>query len=329
MQHVVHPVVVVSSLQLPRMPLQVTRKNYLPANNGKEDAANPQDIEAEEAANQQYIDNLDVLDPTVPDWLKPVPRAMTVSSFTSLGVEPVPRVIFNVNLPSKTWDAIKSSRRFNVHVLADNTHGVRLAQHYSRGHSRIGHFPNGPANLLKSKYFDKLIRGLVVHGPNTWKYEWNLWRHRKSRSPHMNVWAPVSKRAIPRFESDGVLYTLRCIVKSSENTFAPGQYGHGLIKLDKTTGIVIGTVQDVVYGALDKEATPEEEGTPETHSGLSYSARKYLQRGQPIMFAHKQEPMHESKDTKESPLAPEEESFKLVDDDNPDNLDTRPIFYSE
>lgn len=330
MQHVVHPVVVVSSLQLPRMPLRVTRKYYLPANNGKEDAASPRDIEAEEAAKQRYIDNLDVLDPTVPDSLKPVPRAMTVGSFTSLGVEPVPRVIFNVNLPSKTWNAIKSSRRFNVHVLADNPHGARLAQHYSRGHSKIGHVPNGPANLLKIKYFNRLIRGIMVHGANTWKDEWNMWRQRKSRSPDMNVRTPLSRKAIPRFESDGVLYTLRCVVKSLENTLAAGQYGHGLIKLDETTGIVIGTVQDVVYGALDKEATPEEEGTPKIHSGLSYSARKFLQRGQPIdMFAHKRKPRHESKDTKESPLTPEEEFFKLVDDDNPDNLDTRPIFYSE
>lgn len=146
----------------------------------------------------------------------------------------------------------------------------------------------------------------------------------------MNVRTPLSRKAIPRFESDGVLYTLRCVVKSLENTLAAGQYGHGLIKLDETTGIVIGTVQDVVYGALDKEGTPEEEGTPKIHSGLSYSARKFLQRGQPIdMFAHKRKPRHESKDTKESPLTPEEEFFKLVDDDNPDNLDTRPIFYSE
>ncbi|KAI4595056.1 hypothetical protein KJ359_007309 [Pestalotiopsis sp. 9143b] len=397
MQHVVHPVVVVSSLQLPPMPLQVTRKYYLPANNGKEAAAGgqdldfesngaqqnikaeedldfeshfktrhtdghqrdvkaekgakqqdgkvdkaarqknhqpsargPRDIEAEEAAKQQYIDNLDVLDPTVPDSLKPVPRAMTVGSFTSLGVEPVPRVIFNVNLPSKTWNAIKSSRRFNIHVLADNTHGARLAQHYSRGRSRIGHVPNGPANLLRIKYFDRLIRGIMVHGANTWKDEWNMWRQRKSRSPDMNVWAPLSRKAIPRFESDGVLYTLRCVVKSSENTFAVGQYGHGLIKLDETTGIVIGTVQDVVYGALDKETTPEKEGSPEVRGGLTYSARQFLQRGQPIdMFAHKRKSRHEPKDTKETPLMPEEEFFKWFDDENPDNLDTRPIFYSE
>ncbi|PNY23373.1 Flavin reductase-like, FMN-binding protein, partial [Tolypocladium capitatum] len=62
-----------------------------------------------------------------------VPRAMTMSSFTSLTLEPTPLVTFNVATPSRTLDAIAASRAFNIHVLAGDAAGAAVADHFTRG----------------------------------------------------------------------------------------------------------------------------------------------------------------------------------------------------
>lgn len=61
------------------------------------------------------------------------PRAMTMSSFTSLTLSPTPLVTFNILAPSRTLDAIVSSGRFNVHVLAGDPRGVAVASHFTKG----------------------------------------------------------------------------------------------------------------------------------------------------------------------------------------------------
>ncbi|KEZ46662.1 Flavin reductase like domain-containing protein [Scedosporium apiospermum] len=61
------------------------------------------------------------------------PRAMTMSSLTSLSISPTPLVSFNIKKPSRTLDALRSSGRFNVHVLRDDVRGSRIAEWFSRG----------------------------------------------------------------------------------------------------------------------------------------------------------------------------------------------------
>ena len=63
------------------------------------------------------------------------PRAMTMSSFTSLTLSPVPLITFNIATPSRTLDAIKSSRRFNIHILTGDEAGAGLANHFTKGNS--------------------------------------------------------------------------------------------------------------------------------------------------------------------------------------------------
>lgn len=60
-------------------------------------------------------------------------RAMTMSSFTSLTLEPSPLVTFNVKTPSRTLEAIAASQRFNIHVLAGTPAGAALADHFTKG----------------------------------------------------------------------------------------------------------------------------------------------------------------------------------------------------
>ncbi|KAK3366085.1 flavin reductase like domain-containing protein [Lasiosphaeria ovina] len=63
------------------------------------------------------------------------PRAMTMSSFTSLALSPTPVVSFNISTPSRTFDAVEASRRFNIHVLADDASGARVADWLARGNA--------------------------------------------------------------------------------------------------------------------------------------------------------------------------------------------------
>ncbi|KAF7542449.1 hypothetical protein G7Z17_g11562 [Cylindrodendrum hubeiense] len=61
------------------------------------------------------------------------PRAMTMSSFTSLTLSPTPLVTFNVATPSRTLDAIRASGAFTVHILAGDAAGAAVASHFTRG----------------------------------------------------------------------------------------------------------------------------------------------------------------------------------------------------
>ncbi|KAH7141318.1 flavin reductase like domain-containing protein [Dactylonectria estremocensis] len=61
------------------------------------------------------------------------PRAMTMSSFTSLTLSPTPLITFNVATPSRTLDAVRASGAFAVHVLAGDAAGASVAAHFTRG----------------------------------------------------------------------------------------------------------------------------------------------------------------------------------------------------
>ncbi|GAB1314844.1 hypothetical protein MFIFM68171_05054 [Madurella fahalii] len=65
----------------------------------------------------------------------PVPRAMTMSSFTSLSLLPSPVISFNIATPSRTYDAVAASQKFNVHVLADDPSGARIADWLAKGNA--------------------------------------------------------------------------------------------------------------------------------------------------------------------------------------------------
>ncbi|KAK1982304.1 flavin reductase like domain-containing protein [Colletotrichum cereale] len=67
------------------------------------------------------------------------PRGMTMSSFVSLSMEPVPLVTFNVRTPSRTLQAIQDDGGggglFNIHVLAEGAGGARVAEWFTRGNA--------------------------------------------------------------------------------------------------------------------------------------------------------------------------------------------------
>lgn len=67
---------------------------------------------------------------------KSTPRGMTMSSFTSLSLDPTPVVALNIATPSRTLDAIVASRNLNIHIVAGNAAGARLADWFTRGNAQ-------------------------------------------------------------------------------------------------------------------------------------------------------------------------------------------------
>ncbi|KAL7922183.1 flavin reductase like domain-containing protein [Trichoderma austrokoningii] len=63
------------------------------------------------------------------------PRAMTMSSFTSLTLSPTPLISFNIATPSRTLDAIAASRHFNIHVMSGDELGVEVADRFTKGNT--------------------------------------------------------------------------------------------------------------------------------------------------------------------------------------------------
>ncbi|PGH09075.1 hypothetical protein GX51_00828 [Blastomyces parvus] len=64
-------------------------------------------------------------------------RGMTVSSFNTVTLYPETIVSFNVKLPSETFNAIDTSSRFLVHLLAPTDATARLARDFSRGNAKV------------------------------------------------------------------------------------------------------------------------------------------------------------------------------------------------
>ncbi|KAL7955917.1 flavin reductase like domain-containing protein [Trichoderma compactum] len=63
------------------------------------------------------------------------PRAMTMSSFTSLTLSPTPLISFNIATPSRTLDAMIESRHFNIHIMSGDELGVQVADRFTRGNT--------------------------------------------------------------------------------------------------------------------------------------------------------------------------------------------------
>ena len=59
--------------------------------------------------------------------------AMTVSSMTTVSLDPDPVISFNVKKPSQTLDAIQSQKSFFINLLINSPQGAHLAHQFSQG----------------------------------------------------------------------------------------------------------------------------------------------------------------------------------------------------
>ena len=117
--------------------------------------------------------------PRPPLYPKPIPRAMTVSSFTSVSLVPRQRVLFNIALPSRTYHAIFSSGRFNAHILTPDEYGARLADMFTQQFGVGPQGPNedtedsGPYHTSAGVLTDLRGYGITLHGKPSWDKQWD------------------------------------------------------------------------------------------------------------------------------------------------------------
>ncbi|KAK4100126.1 hypothetical protein N658DRAFT_451700 [Parathielavia hyrcaniae] len=179
-----------------------------------------------------------------------VPRAMTMSSFTSLALRPTPVVSFNVAAPSRTLDAVAASGRFNIHVLADDGAGARVADWFAGG------------NAEGREVFERLVRAggvkRVGFMPAAGYCSGSVGEGEEQEEEGLLL------DEAPVLEGGGVLYVLKCRLLEDEPS-------RGLVKV-RDHFIVLGEVVEIVEGSGAK-------GEAEERFGLLYADRRYRQLG--------------------------------------------------
>lgn len=148
-----------------------------------------------------------------PDSSTPVPRGMTMSSFTSLSLRPTPLVTFNIATPSRTLDAVSRSRQFNIHVLSGDVAGARVAEWFRKGNADdLGVFE---ADKLRDECGCEVVAG----------------------ETSLDTEAPLLK-------GPGVLFALRCSLLGDEPA-------RGLVRV-RDHVIVLAEIVDIVEGGGGK-----------------------------------------------------------------------------
>ncbi|EAA32059.2 hypothetical protein GE21DRAFT_8132 [Neurospora crassa] len=208
---------------------------------------------------------------------KPTMRGMTMSSLTCLGLSPSPIVSFNINHLSRTLDALRASRRFNIHILTDDIAGAAIADWMTRGNSE------GPEKVFRGLESEC---GCVV-----------------ANREAMDVRRDDGEA--PLLDGDGVLYIMKCrVLEEPMAGFVPV----------RDHVIVLGEVEEIVEGLGVKRGTEEGEevdsldpaeleksegkGIDGSQFGLVYADRRYRQLGNcivplhgPVRSTHEDEPV--------------------------------------
>lgn len=147
---------------------------------------------------------------STPDSSTPVPRGMTMSSFTSLSLRPTPLVTFNIATPSRTLDAVSRSRQFNIHILSGDVAGARVAEWFRKGNADdLGVFEAGK---LRDECGCEVIAAEGTPG----------------------------ETAAPLLKGPGVLFALRCSLLGDEPA-------RGLVRV-RDHVIVLAEIVDIIEG---------------------------------------------------------------------------------
>ncbi|KAI1451250.1 flavin reductase like domain-containing protein [Annulohypoxylon moriforme] len=245
--------------------------------------------------------NLTKVDELLDDKLPPpIPRAMTVSSFTSLSINPVPRVTFNITLPSTTYKALAKCGKFNAHILTGDNHGARIADLFTRGNKPPPVVETFKETEKAPEHVDKgdlgVLEGLQslgvrVLGREKWQKEWKLARDYgkkvlgtvKSGGYIKDVAIPPAG-TLPVLKGRGISHVLKC------------KYRHLSPPVDDDFdhhAIVIGEVIDVIPG----------ESRDDGSIALAYADRAYRQMGETLLErpTNEQEVQSSTEDTTPKP----------------------------
>ncbi|KAK7959072.1 uncharacterized protein PG986_003926 [Apiospora aurea] len=222
MRHVPRPVVVVTSVQYPN--IYKTYNEMSPEDQRAViELANEEGMTLDEFIKLQWLlinqyenNSQDGQSPEDSAGTGPIPRAMTVSSFSSVTLDPKPTITFSITKPSRTYDAIASSRRFNIHVLRDDENGARLAHHFTQGNAPSP----GVSHGLFS--FDKFpgLNVRLAHGREVWEQSWQkMLAGSDSDFTISKDGAKGTISGVPCLQGDAIIYVLRCVVARKPEDF--------------------------------------------------------------------------------------------------------------
>ncbi|CCJ29534.1 unnamed protein product [Pneumocystis jirovecii] len=77
-------------------------------------------------------------------------RAITVSSFASISINPTPIVSFSIKFPSRMVSLLQKSKKFAIHILKSHYDQIKLAQNYAK--SDFLSKKNTMSNILETHY---------------------------------------------------------------------------------------------------------------------------------------------------------------------------------
>lgn len=80
-------------------------------------------------------------------------HGLTVSSMTSLSLNPDPLILFNVMVPSRSSESLKAFDLFGVHLLKPSSYSIDLVRKFSQGHRSGGLITSPFDGLLKDYDF--------------------------------------------------------------------------------------------------------------------------------------------------------------------------------
>ncbi|KAI0160036.1 flavin reductase like domain-containing protein [Hypoxylon sp. FL1284] len=220
---------------------------------------------------------------------RPIPRAMTVSSFTSLSINPVPRVTFNVTLPSTTYDAIVKSGRFNAHILSGDDQGARIADLFTRGNRplAVAGTPEGGGKSDLGVLAGLSELGVQVVGQEYWQREWEeageygekVLSVIREGGYRKDVTPPLSG-TLPTLQGQGIMHILQCKFRDMPNRFIGNH------------AIVVGEVDGIIQGKYGDE----------DDIALAYADRAYRRSGDKLLDRPAAEPVPSTEENAPEPV---------------------------
>ena len=210
-------------------------------------------------------------------------RGMTVSSFNTVTLEPSTIVSFNVKRPSSTYDAMKASGRFGVHVLEGSSHGAAIAERFSLG--------NGKDAFLEAEQLQGKPEALFLAGSNStpggrhrpviisdhvmFALNCELLPESVEIGDHVVVLgrvvnhSHVPDRRVDRVRTLGLVYVNRCYRKPGKTFASPTNPGPGI-----SAGYPSDKVRPSISGAPSFADLPQEH-EKESHDTLPRNTTSY------------------------------------------------------
>ena len=94
----------------------------------------PQSVVVVTSSKPRYVaQSKGILNPPIHPTKPKDYRGITLSSFTTLTLEPEPIISFNIKYPSETYAAIAQSKHFLVHVLEGSEDAMLIADAFAKG----------------------------------------------------------------------------------------------------------------------------------------------------------------------------------------------------